>query len=101
MKNKFHRLLIVAGLFSVAAIPFQFAAASLIWDSGAPHPYNVNSVENYSGYSCGNLSSTLSQDWVASPFAVVNGSTNLTQINVDWSDTGGSNGGGTSVSYQI
>jgi autotransporter-associated beta strand protein len=77
------------------------APSTLLWDTGAPHQFDISGTENYTGYTSGDLSTTAAQDWVAAPFTITGGSATLTQVNADWYNYYGYSGAGATVNYKI
>ena len=95
----FASLALSIGLLAAAS---DSRAAALLWDSGAPQQFQLNSVENYWGYSCGALiDDNEPQLRMAAPFEITGGSATLTQINADWVQTNDPNSGGQVVTYTI
>jgi autotransporter-associated beta strand protein len=101
MQNSFHRVLLLAAVLCTAGFSSRLAAATVLWDTGAPQVFNLSSTLSYTGYSCGTLASTSTQNWVAAPFSITGGSATVTQVNADWYDPGDPNSGGTTVDYMI
>ena len=67
-----------------------------------PQKIQLSGSDQYAGFSSGSLiTSNEPQLEVASPFEITGGSATVTQINVDWYNSGDPNGGGQTVDYTI